>query len=388
MRSTQQALLFKKLLFIILFSFFLLLGPSVFANNSNGLDVQRPTGVTITPEMFGAIGDGVANDTVAFELMTNFMAEHNATAVVTGDYLVDSVELFDNSHIIGDGGVLRKIPSNEMKYAIITLNNNCMVEGLTLIGDRDHNNTTGEWGHCIYIKGDNCRVKNCTTINPHGDGIYVHGNDAHVDGCVVERAYRNGISVTDSINFLIENTSISNVQGTAPEYGIDIEPNNAQDSAVGLIRNVDIVNCCGGLVIHGNSKQINPFYITCENTRIIKTNSKNAIRFKNYVYNGDCYTFSNIWIINPAADTAELLSLDFLGENNPKISLSAKIVGETGQKIASIYTKKNICDNFINLSILSDNTFSTGNAESMVYIDSLNPNINLHTDYHVVRREN
>lgn len=375
---------FFKLL-LVLFPIFIMLifRPAAFAGIPTDVDISQKASKTVTPEMFGAIGDGEANDTHSFKLMTDYMTAHHATAVLTGDYLVESVELSDNGHIIGKGGVLRKIPNNEIKYAILTLNNNCTIEGLTLIGDRDYNDTDGQWGHCIYIEGDNCEVKNCTAINPHGDGIYIHGNDAHIDGCMIERAFRNGISVTDSMNFLIENTKISNVYGHSPEFGIDIEPNNAQDFAVGRINNIDITNCCGGILIYTNAKQSNPFNITCGNARIVGTNGRNAVRFRGHTYNGDCYDFSNIWIINPAAEASDLIYFEFLGENNPTINLSAKIVGETSQRVASIYTEKYICDKPINLSVLSDNPYGVGNTESSIVVDSLNPNIKIDTNYFV-----
>ena len=56
---------------------------------------------------------------------------------------------------------------------------------------------------------------------------------------MLDRAYRNGISVIGATNLLVENTVVKNVNGTAQEAGVDIEPS----LPVHPISNVTFRNC-------------------------------------------------------------------------------------------------------------------------------------------------
>ena len=52
----------------------------------------------VTPEMFGAIGDGITNDTAAFQ----YAVDTGKTIVLMGDYLIDQVTTLGNITIIGN----------------------------------------------------------------------------------------------------------------------------------------------------------------------------------------------------------------------------------------------------------------------------------------------
>ena len=65
-----------------------------------------------------------------------------------------------------------------------------------------------------------------------GDGIYLgslnqtdFNQNVTIQDVVIDNAYRNGVSVISAQDVLIDNTMIVNTGGTAPEAGIDIEPN-------------------------------------------------------------------------------------------------------------------------------------------------------------------
>jgi hypothetical protein len=100
---------------------------------------------------------------------------------------------------------------------------------------------------------NNMEIVGLTIENAGGDGIYV-GNtsgdftqDLLVKDVVINNAYRNGISVIAAKNVVIDNVVIANTSGTAPEAGIDFEPNTDLEG----IENVVIRNS----IIVGNFAQ-------------------------------------------------------------------------------------------------------------------------------------
>ena len=60
-----------------------------------------------------------------------------------------------------------------------------------------------------------------------GDGIYVLGySNIHISDCVLDRNFRQGMSVINVSNLLVERTTFSNTDGTAPMAGVDMEPDS------------------------------------------------------------------------------------------------------------------------------------------------------------------
>jgi hypothetical protein len=94
-----------------------------------------------------------------------------------------------------------------------------------------------EHRHAISLRG--CRdvsITNLTIAESGGDGIYIAGGKSDtasrhvvIRDVVCDRNYRQGISVISADDLLIENVTLSNTRGTAPQAGIDFEPNRPQD---------------------------------------------------------------------------------------------------------------------------------------------------------------
>ena len=342
--------------------------------------VRQPISV-VTPEMFGAVGDGITDDTAALRAMMDYLKSNESTGYLTKEYFVDSIEMPNNCHLIANGGVLRKIPRNESSYNIIRMNDNCTLEGLTLIGDREYNSSDGQWGCCIFIAGRNCKIIDCNVISPHGDGIYVHSDNTVIKDCSIEKAYRNGISVTHGCNFLIADTVISNVHGHDPQFGIDLEPNNAEDQIGGSIINVSIIDCLGGIMIYKNSKQTKQFNIVCDGVRIINVKGKAALSIRNNIYTNDKYAFNDLKIINPKPETDCLAKFVFYDKNNPTLFVDATVIGGNNPNGVSLICKEQSCDNPISIRIMSEGWSRTaGIIGRDISVDSSNPNIVLSTN--------
>lgn len=104
-----------------------------------------------------------------------------------------------------------------------------------------------EWRHGLNIKSSNhILVQDLTIEFTGGDGIYLGVSQKGVPcrNVVIRRVdcnenNRQGISVISAENLLIEDVVMRNTNGTAPEAGIDFEPNN--DSEV--LKNCVMRNC-------------------------------------------------------------------------------------------------------------------------------------------------
>ena len=74
--------------------------------------------------------------------------------------------------------------------------------------------------------------------------------------------WRQGLSIISVVNMSVEGSSFTGTNGTAPQFGIDLEPNRVQDALVNvLIRNCSFVGNVGGGIQFGLHK-LSDFGIT------------------------------------------------------------------------------------------------------------------------------
>lgn len=118
--------------------------------------------------------------------------------------------------------------------------------------------TTGEWRHCFNLESaSNIRILGAPNISgAGGDGIYINAlSDSYIDSPVVTNSRRNNISVISCENVTIYEPTCNGAVGTAPQCGIDIEPNAPTEKLKGLkiIRPTSINNAGYGISIYLDS---------------------------------------------------------------------------------------------------------------------------------------
>ena len=98
-----------------------------------------------------------------------------------------------------------------------------------------------EWRAALKIwKGcRNILVENLRLLQSGGDGIGVTGTDITIRNCVCDGNHRQGMSVFSAENLLVENCVFSNTSGTAPQAGVDLEPNHSYQK----LKNIVFRNC-------------------------------------------------------------------------------------------------------------------------------------------------
>lgn len=160
---------------------------------------------------------------------------------VLGNYKFGGIVLTeDQSLIMSPGAKLVVLTNDKSNYQVINVfgRSNVMISGGQIIGERDsHIGGSGEWGHGIAIYGcTNVYINNIEISNCWGDGIYLGFYDGPntcssgvtITDCSLHHNRRNNLSITDASNVTVRNCRFNYANGTAPQYGIDIEPNNGR----------------------------------------------------------------------------------------------------------------------------------------------------------------
>ena len=95
----------------------------------------------------------------------------------------------------------------------------------------------GEWRYALCVSNcRNVRVEGLRFEEAGGDGIMVSGaKDIVIRNIVSARNHRQGISVCDAENLLIEDSALIDTSGTAPSAGIDFEPDKGSERLKNIV---------------------------------------------------------------------------------------------------------------------------------------------------------
>lgn len=233
------------------------------------LSVSSSTGVYIPPTRargaavvsvrdYGAYGDGIHDDTAAIQRAINALPSTGGTVVVpVGVYLIDAVKslrLRSLMHLqLDHDAKLVAIPNSvDRSYVINAYKvNDVEISGGQTVGERDrHLGTTGEWGHCVMVRG--CKrvtLRDMRMSNAWGDGISIGAADGTTtvlsDDVVVANVCSTGnrrqaLTIGRSTNIRVYDSELSYTSGIKPSCGIDIEPDPIGTS---LTDTVLVQNC-------------------------------------------------------------------------------------------------------------------------------------------------
>lgn len=195
--------------------------------------------------------------------------KYQVTAQKNGDVCIP---VGSNTDFVLDGEICLTPNGFRNYYIVQVTGENIKISGKgTIIGDKHtHTGTSGEWGMGIDVEdAHNVSIYGLTIKDCWGDCIYVgtESTDVNIYNCKLDHGRRQGISITSANDVLIRNCLISNVEGTNPQYAIDVEPNKNETVDNVVIENVTIYNCCGGILLYGKAS----------NAKIGKVSIRNSI---------------------------------------------------------------------------------------------------------------
>lgn len=160
-------------------------------------ELKNKTIGIVTPQMFGACGDGICNDTEAFK---KAIESGKTIFIPTGRYLItDTLELKGNEYILGNKDSVIICDTQILFNVKAFYNTACIIEGLTIEANKNTviKSNKGSWGASYVLK--NVVLKKCganTIINSESYNITF-------DNCIFE----SDETATGTLIKLCENTA-------------------------------------------------------------------------------------------------------------------------------------------------------------------------------------
>jgi len=205
-------------------------------------------------------------------------------------WVVDGIQLASDQHILFEKGVviLAKLGSFKGRGdALVSASqkSNIVLEGpgatfrMWKADYQTKDYEPAEWRHCLSIRScSDVQVIGLTLAESGGDGIYlgvskrgVTNSNVVIRDVICDANHRQGISVISAENLLIENTVMRDTSGTAPQAGIDFEPNHPSEKLVRCVmRNCVTENNAGSgylFALHHMTGASSPVSIRLENCR-------------------------------------------------------------------------------------------------------------------------
>lgn len=203
-------------------------------------DVQTKLRESVSVKDFGAVGDGVTDDTATIQAALDSLTNGGIAVVPASanSYMINAITsikpLSNTSLVIEKGATLEAIANSSDNYQVVHIDSVTNVEivgGGTIKGERTgHTGSTGEGGMCIRTdNASNVMISGLELTEGWGDGIYIGGLGGNSSNIFIlknriHNNRRNNISVVDGNYGVISGNVIYNANGTNPETGIDLEP--------------------------------------------------------------------------------------------------------------------------------------------------------------------
>ena len=227
----------------------------------------------VRPEWFGAIGDGITDDTLAIQAAINICESvvfAPKTYLVSNQHNVSykdfyALTLYKGKHYLYGNNATIKLADNDLQYYAVlrvTSTESTIIDNFTIIGDKDNHIDPTEFGFGILVEyGNNfVNIRNCDISKMIGDAIivdkyYSTEDDSKtivIEKCTLHHCRRQGISLLNGTDVFIKDCILSNIEGTNPGSGIDIEP-VAENLLRTTISGCHFIDCKRGLITALNS---------------------------------------------------------------------------------------------------------------------------------------
>lgn len=229
-------------------------------------DLRKPI---LDVQKWGAVGDGITDDTKSFQKLIDHLATAGGGTVYvpSGNYAINAktairlkskVDIFMRDTLT----TLKAIPNDTTNYIVLSIADaeDVRVRGGKIVGERYlHKGTRGEWGMGIGIYGSlNVKISDMVIADCWGDGIYITDSKTLNRGSafvllknVISRNNRRqGLSIIKATIVGVEDCKFLYTNGTAPQAGIDIEPNYDAASHITITNTECAYNAGAGILTY------------------------------------------------------------------------------------------------------------------------------------------
>ena len=184
-----------------------------------------------------------------FQTALNYTAANGeALEIPAGSYKISPIFFPKNSYLLVDANVTVTANSGYGEYDHML---NANAQNITIVGAGATTSvfhmlkaqyTSGQWRHCLDIENaSKVTVSGISCNDSGGDGVYVRASTyVTVEDSIFNNNRRDGSSIIGQLNHIYYfRDHFTNTNGTAPQDGIDIEPNNPGD----YLLDINIEDC-------------------------------------------------------------------------------------------------------------------------------------------------
>lgn len=272
---------------------------------------------------FGAVPNDGADDTQAFAKAINAADNYLAGGCVNvpaGVYNINPKQgiLIDgrtNLEINMDKDAHINVSATDASnYDVIEvrLSKKIYIHGGVIDGERArHIGNGGEHGMGVSIvSSKDVTLSNMTIQGNWGDGVYLGltdengeyegSNGVRIANCTIKNNRRSNVSIVCCDNLTIDNCYIANANGTAPQCGINIEPNsnsNAQVPYDYVCGNIKILNTTIDTMGMGDYYGQYFCFMNHYNPNLTSRHTSDNIEIRNCHFNGDCGNYSGTNVV-------------------------------------------------------------------------------------------
>ena len=243
----------------------------------------------VTPQMFGAKGDGITNDTAAINEAINSLSDGGMIYFPAGTYIVNhggtnntsAINVVNKNNItfhLDNAAKIKHSLTNSSYYKIINFNNCNGIEvcGGTIEGESDEHtnrevdtskNLTNVSSFGLYLQDCNdAYIHDMDIAKCYGDGIGVFTSSSSmpqmenilIENCSIYDHIRNGVVYSGVKNGIVRNCHIYNIApdgvgtetGCLPMAGIDLEKHSSAKNENITIEGCYIHDCGQFTIIH------------------------------------------------------------------------------------------------------------------------------------------
>lgn len=155
--------------------------------------------INVKDVAYGAVGDGVTNDTAAF--VAALAVGVGDVLVPPGTYIVNDLAVSTSRRLVGIGKPILRSDDNAAEAVVILTGDRAAIVGCKVDAD-----TLASY--CVEVTGANTVIEDCELYDPGVDGVLVYNGGCRVEGNEIRNFPRYGVKVETLTPCVIVNNSI------------------------------------------------------------------------------------------------------------------------------------------------------------------------------------
>lgn len=227
-----------------------IINEQIFGELNDRIDkLEKSGGVVVSVKKWGAVGDGVTDDTTAFITCFNEITENNILYIPHGIYVINGThEFLLKCPIIGDNATFILVNSY-FRY-----NENCSVDGITF----NYSGKTTAISFKSATPAKKVVIRNCnfvylkqTPTNRNAVAVRVLSEISEIENIEII-GYESGVIYSNVVGLDSKYNTINNIFGKNIETLVDVEGYTNAATATGSLKNFDISN----IVLENTDKEL------------------------------------------------------------------------------------------------------------------------------------